>query len=187
MGDAQFFGLEGGEQVGGDGFDAFEFGGGEVGFVEQVEDGEGFFVQAFAGGAGFFLAHGLHIFEQFFEGLLDGDTVFFAVVVGDDLVVVALEVCAQWVLFEQALQALFDGLPEILHGGVFGRRAFKLFAQAFEVDLADVVGWAVFGGLQRLGGDDFIHHLMQLAQDVADVGLFAVFLQGLVDDVERVT
>ena len=28
---------------------------------------------------------------------------------------------------------------------------------------------------------------MQLAQDVADVGLFAVFLQGLVDDVERVT
>ena len=147
MGDTEFFGFEGGEQVGGDGFDAFEFGGGEVGFVEQVEDGEGFFIQAFAGGAGFFLAHGLHIFEQGFEGLLDGDAVFFAVVVGDDLVVVTLEVGAHWVLFEQALQALFDGLPEILHGGVFGGLTFKFLAQALEVDLADVVGRAIFGGL----------------------------------------
>lgn len=61
--DAQFFGFEGGEQFDGDGFDAFDLGGSQVGFVEQVEDGEGFFVQAFAGGAGFLFVHALGVLQ----------------------------------------------------------------------------------------------------------------------------
>jgi hypothetical protein len=81
------------------------------------------------------------------------------------------------------LQALFDDLLEVLTVVFCGR---SNSGAAVEVDAADVVGGALIGRLQRLGGDDFVHDLMQLADDVADVGFVAVFLQALVDDIQRV-
>jgi hypothetical protein len=77
--DLQFFGFQKSQEFHRNGFDAFDLGGGEVGFAEQFEDGEGFLVQAFVGGAGFLFGHGLLVFQKSFEGLLLGDAVFFLV------------------------------------------------------------------------------------------------------------
>lgn len=60
-----------------------------------------------------------------------------------------LEIGPQRVLLEQALQALFDGVFEILHGGVLGRAALEFPAQPVEIDLADIV-WCQFFGKSRL-------------------------------------
>ena len=51
----------------------------------------------------------------------------------------ALEIRAQWVLFQKALESVFDGLLEVLDGCTFGLAAFELLAELVKIDPADVL------------------------------------------------
>ena len=85
-----------------------------------------------------------------------------------------LEVGTQRVLFEQASQFLFDGLLEILDGRAFGLAALKLLAQPVEIVFADIVGNLLLDYRVRLHFNHLVNHLVQLADDIADIGLFAI-------------
>ena len=126
--DAELLGLQRPQQLFGDPLDPFDVGPFQVRLLQQVEDRQRLLVQSFAKGAALLLLELLDELEQLLEGPLDGDAVLLAVVLGDDLLVVLLEIGAQRIPGQQALESLLDGVLERLD-----RRS--LFAGALELPL----------------------------------------------------
>ena len=134
------FRLQRGMEIDGDLFDAGDLGRRQLFLLEQVEQGQRRLVEALAEGARLLIVELGDELEERLERLFNRHAVLFPIVVGDQFLVVLLEVGSQRVLCQHQGKAFLDGALEILHLRVPCRATGELLPQALEVDGRDVVG-----------------------------------------------